>query len=205
MNVIGLDLSLNGTGICIDDHAAFTVLGKTADGDDRLVRIEDSVAYYVGLARPALAVIEGLPFGNNDRQVALVHGAARTALARAHVPWVYIYPTTLKLFAVGDGHAEKETLAVEARRLGANARFDLDQTDAWWLRRAGLAALHQAPMTTEQADTLGHVEWPVMVNAYGPLKRKSTIKKCRHQIMSLRNGDEWIHPFSVTRCERPPK
>jgi Holliday junction resolvasome RuvABC endonuclease subunit len=205
MNVIGLDLSLNGTGICIDDHAAFTVLGKTADGDGRLVRIEDAVAYYIGHARPALAVVEGLPFGNNDRQVALVHGAARVALARAHVPYTYIYPTTLKLFAVGDGAADKQALAQEAFRLGANPRFDLDQTDAWWLRRAGLAAVGQVPMTTEQAETLGHVQWPTIVKAYGELPRKAVIKKCRHQIMSLANAGGWIHPFSATRCDKPPR
>jgi Holliday junction resolvasome RuvABC endonuclease subunit len=205
MNVLGLDLSLNGTGICIDDNTAFTIKGDPKIGDRRLVGIQQSVDYYVRQSRPSLAVVEGLPFGNNDRMVALVHGVVRAVLAGEGVPFAYIYPTTLKLFAVGDGRAEKEALAIEARRLGANARFDLDQTDAWWLRRAGLAALHMVPMTTEQAETLGHVEWPAFVKPYGELKRKAVVKKCRHGIMSLSNAGGWIHPFSATRCDRPPK
>jgi hypothetical protein len=208
MNVIGLDLSLNGTGISCGDHTNFTVIGKLSQGDGRLVAIADAVRYYAiqgdGVrGRTELAMIEGLPFGNNDRAVALVHGAARTALARLTIPFVYVYPTTLKTFAVGKGKAEKSEMMAAAVALGANARIDSDQADAWWLRRMGLAALRQVGFTPEQAAVMGHVQG---LAAHDPLRvdGKAQEAKCRDNIYAMRNGDHWLHPFDMAVCTKPP-
>jgi Holliday junction resolvasome RuvABC endonuclease subunit len=205
MRVIGLDLSLNGTGICVSDERAFTIFGKLAQGDRRLIETQDAVSYYVDASRAQLAVIEGLPFGNNDRMVALVHGAARVALARLHVPFAYIYPNALKAFATGNGNSEKTAMRDVAVSLGASPGFDLDQSDAWWLRRAGLAAARQVLMTPEQATTLGKVEWPEIVEPYGPpTGRKPVTKKCKHNIVCQKSGDWWLHPFKLPVCDMPP-
>lgn len=213
MNVIGLDLSLNGTGISCGNHTNFTVIGKVKDGDARLVTIQDAIRYYAiqgdGVAGSAeMAVIEGLPFGNNDRSVALVHGVARAALARLGIPFAYVYPTTLKMFAVGRGdHVEKAEMMVAAVALGANQHIDSDQADAWWLRRMGLAALTSGRgLAGHRIRALGAVEWPDPVTSYGAISaRKPVTKKCRHGVVCLRNGDHWLHPFDVVICDKPPK
>lgn len=212
MNVIGLDLSLNGTGISIGDHINFTQVGNPALGDRRLWAIQDVVRYYASCAevmgRADLAVIEGLPFGNNDRSVALVHGAVRAQLAGMGIPFAYVYPTTLKVFATGDSKAGKPEMMAAAVELGADERIDSDQADAWWLRRMGLAALSGGPGLAEhQAHALSVVEWPMdIVAPYGAISaRKPVTKKCGHKVIALKNGGDWLHPFTVDRCDKPPK
>lgn len=209
MNVIGLDLSLNGTGICVDDRRGYTIAGKAVAGDMRLVTIRDSIYYSIAATEPRLAVIEGLPFGNNDRAVALVHGTAREVLARAGVPYAYVYPTTLKMFATEKATAYKGLMMYRATEAGAPADIDDNQADAFWLRRMGLAAIGESPasLTAEQVEILGKVEWPLsVVTPYGAIsERKVVRKKCGHKMIALKNGDHWIHPFNVVRCEKPPK
>ncbi len=207
MNVIGLDLSLNGTGICVSDTKAFTIVGTSAMGDKRLVALAHGIDYYITSTRPTLAVLEGLPFGNNDRAVALVHGVARMLLARHDVPYAYVYPTPLKLFATGSSTADKGAMYEAAIQQGAPVSFDHDQVDAWWLRRTGLAAAGAIPVTDEQRAVLARVGgWPDVVRPYGPPSgRKAVIKKCGHKIECLKNGDRWLHPFNVAVCDKPPK
>jgi Holliday junction resolvasome RuvABC endonuclease subunit len=212
MSVIGLDLSLSGTGISCGEYTNFTVRGTAADGDDRLVRIEDAIQYYAAqggeISGPAeLAVIEGLPFGNQDRANALVHGAARTALARMHIPYAYVYPKTLKVFATGNADADKPEMVAAAIALGASPRIDHDQADAWWLRRMGIFALAGLlEMPEHQLHSLSVVEWPAPVLPFDavPPMRKPMTKKCKHGMVCLKNGDHWLHPFNVAVCDKPP-
>jgi Holliday junction resolvasome RuvABC endonuclease subunit len=206
MNVIGLDLSLNGTGICVDDRRGVTVAGKASAGDMRLVTIRDTIYYYVQQARPALAVIEGLPFGEtNSTTLALVHGNAREVLARTGVPFAYVYPTALKVFATDDASASKADMIAAAIAVGTDDTITGDEADAFWARRLGLVALsrHKAYF-----DLLGRVDWPPLsvVSPYGAVSARTPVtKKCGHKLYCLRNGDHWLHPFDVVRCEKPPK
>lgn len=214
MSVIGLDLSLNGTGISCGNYTNFTVHGRVGEGDARLVRIQDAVRYYAiqggGISGTAqLAVIEGLPFGNNDRAVALVHGVARAALSRLGIPYAYIYPTTLKVFATGDSKASKDEMMAKAIRLGVSSRIDSDQADAWWLRQMGIAALAGIPELPEhQLHSLSVVDWPAPVLPFDAVpsgRGKPVTKKCKHGMVCLKNGDHWLHPFNVAVCDKPPK
>lgn len=182
MNVMGLDLSMNGTGICVGDRDAFTVRGKTPDGDARLVNIEDAVAYYARCSTPRLAVVEGLPFGNNDRQVALVHGAVRAALFRAKVPFAYVYPSSLKKFATGGGRAEKHDMLAATMGLTECPFADSDQVDAWWLRRMGLYALGVLPraeLTAVAVSAMTAATWPAFVRWESPPPKPKKSRSAR--------------------------
>lgn len=137
--VVGLDLSLTATGIADATGQTWTVKPRNK-GDRRLL---DIVSDVLGAAAGVeLAVIEDLP--NHARAAGLtglVHGAVRLALMRCEVRYATVPPATLKKFAAGRGNAGKPEMAVAAfKRLGVELADD-NQTDALWLRAAGLQLL----------------------------------------------------------------
>ena len=146
IQVLGLDLSLNGTGVCRPDGTTYRIKQTTADGDRRLVTIRDHIRRDIATYRPHLAVLEDLPMhANSAGLTAMVQGVVRAELADAGVPYATISPATLKCFACDHGKAGKQQMA-DAAYLAAGATFpgDLnargdggDMCDAWWLRAAG--------------------------------------------------------------------
>ena len=155
--VIGLDLSLNGTGVCdVNGYASSLVFkGRKNDpkGDGRLRAIYDEVEssiQYCGLdhGKPVeLAVIEALPnYGTGSKALGLVHGVVRMCLADNDVRAVYLSPSPLKKFATGNGNASKDQMREAIYQSGEVSVADLDNwddnaVDAFWLREAGLAYL----------------------------------------------------------------
>jgi hypothetical protein len=139
-NAIGVDLSYTATGIawgdlCADvfttdpktDHVtraeriALDVLAHTIDGD--LVVIESGV-YRSQQAFPA----------------GILHGIVRHWL-RMHRPAsrvVLVPAKTLKVYAAGNGNADKTAMVVAARdRLGYDG-LENNEADALWLRALGM-------------------------------------------------------------------
>jgi Holliday junction resolvasome RuvABC endonuclease subunit len=162
--VLGLDLSLTGTGIAHIDGSTCTVRTRGKDGDRRLIQIQDAVR---AACAPGvdLAVIEGLPTHGAYMigTLGVVHGAVRVVLAILGIPYVYIPVTTLKAYATGKGGADKAKMAAAA--LGATGLMfaDDNQCDAWWLRMAGLDRLGHAEVVLPAAQRarLGAVKkWP---------------------------------------------
>lgn len=218
MNVLGLDLSINGTGICADDRAAETLHGTAKMGDERLSRVYDAVLYYSGgrrvsngsiaLGLVGLAMLElSLPHANRGNVMDYVHGAARAALAKNDIPYAYVHPNTLKIFATGDAGADKPAMIDGVQAETGWLPADDNQADAWWLRRMGLAALAGGRgLVGRQLSALSAVEWPEWILPYGAVStRKLVTQKCRHGSVCLLNGDHWLHPFDVTVCTKPPK
>ena len=118
MKVIGLDLSLNGTGIAYSDGHTKVVKLDEKKGDRRLIIIQDEV---IAALQPHvdLAVIETpLPRGFSIHTQGMVHGAVRVALIKAGVPYVHISPGTLKAFATGSGKADKAAMILAAYKRG---------------------------------------------------------------------------------------
>ena len=113
MNVLGLDLSLTATGVCLPDGTTFTIKTKTADGDKRLIIIEDTITRIA--PGTSLAVIEDLPTHAKSAGITgMVHGVVRAALVRSNVPAAFVVPATLKAYAAGSGSADKAAMAVAA-------------------------------------------------------------------------------------------
>jgi Holliday junction resolvasome RuvABC endonuclease subunit len=172
--VVGLDLSLTATGIAYRDGCTGTVRTRTADGDRRLVQIAEAVHIAIGGEQiglgplPDLVVIEDLPtHARAAGIVGMVHGAVRTVLLDAGVPYAVVPPASLKSYATGKGNADKTQMALATYKRAGLELADDNQVDAWWLRAAGLQHLG-APCVTvpaAQCDRLAKVDWPVVVPA----------------------------------------
>lgn len=165
--VLGLDLSLTAPGFCLPDGTAFTLKTNIKDGDRRLVHIAETIRS-IAKERPTLAVIEDLPVhGKSAGITGMVHGAARTVLIEAGIPYALISPATLKAYATGTGAGDKTAMALAAfKRAGVEFQDD-NQCDAFWLRAAGLDWLGQpvVDLPKAQRDRLGKAKWPELAVA----------------------------------------
>lgn len=137
--VIGIDPSLDATGICWANSETETV--HRSSGDHRLADIYDAVtsACYID---PELAVIEDLPVhAMSAGKTGMAQGVVRYALIHSDTPYVTVTPSTLKRFAAGKGNATKSDMRMELyKRTGIDLADD-NQVDAWWLRQLGLHLL----------------------------------------------------------------
>lgn len=178
--VLGLDLSLTGTGIAYRDGTTRTIKTRRADGDRRLLQIAEEIRIAAGGGDtglgPAvdLAVIEDIPTHAHGAGITgMVHGTVRTVLMDLGIPYALVVPATLKSYAADHGRASKTDMAAAAY-LAAGREFpgDLnargeggDQCDAWWLRAAGLDWLGHAEFTLPAAQRarLAKAKWPLEV------------------------------------------
>ncbi|EPH40887.1 hypothetical protein ABT390_36765 [Streptomyces aurantiacus] len=171
LRVIGLDLSLTSTGVCLPDGSTYRIKTRGKDGDRRLVAIRDNIRAALAAHRPHLTVIEDLPkHAMAAGLTAKVHGPVLCELLDAGVPYARIVPATLKSYACDYGRADKAQMAAAAY-LAAGAEFaddkGGDQCDAWWLRAAGHEA-YGVPLfdlPPAQRKRLHVVAWPAGVRA----------------------------------------
>jgi Holliday junction resolvasome RuvABC endonuclease subunit len=167
--VLGLDLSMTATGVCLPDGTTYTIKTNPKHGDRRLFQIVDEIVSHLG--EPAhginadLAVIEEAPPGLKGpaiKAIHMVHGAVRLRLTELNLPYVEVNPSTLKIYATGNKGADKPSMAVAAfKRAGAEFADD-NQCDAWWLRAAGLDHLGHPlfPLPQAQRAALAKATWP---------------------------------------------
>lgn len=115
LRMIGLDLSLTGTGIAhTHDHNGKPAIGcRTVHTGGRRGhdRIQDILVDVAAAARscPHIAVVEGAFVGQNNNTVPLaeLRGVVLHWLWTKGVPYVSIAPSTLKVWAAGNGAATK--------------------------------------------------------------------------------------------------
>lgn len=153
MSFLGVDQSLNASGVCLLEEDGRR--GKTSTieldpslGDKRLVAIRQRLALHVKGVR--LAAMEGYSFQSTHRAFDLgeVGGVVKTLLLENEVPYVVVPPATLKLFATGSGSASKDDMLEAARRLGATPTDD-NQADAFFLARVAWAYVMGASKRSE--------------------------------------------------------
>ncbi len=175
IQVLGGDLSLTATGLCLPDGATVTLnTGLAKRGDRRLVEIRKDLSHYLRTYALDLVVLErSRRFKSSDANLAvgMVHGVVREVLAEWTIPFAYIDPNTLKAFATGDIRADKQEMVISANQArkaktsaagetgGEGEIADHNQADAWWLRQMGLWwALGSACGLPEigQLDSDGH-------------------------------------------------
>lgn len=139
MRIIGIDPSISSTGLSLPNRRTIAIKPK-ATGDLRLTEIGNTVQHFASASNADLAVIEDLSGayrGNSARIIPMLHGVIRDRLQLAGVPFMVIHQMTLKMFATGSGGADKDEMALAARRrLGRTYSTD-DECDADWLRVAG--------------------------------------------------------------------
>jgi Holliday junction resolvasome RuvABC endonuclease subunit len=135
VNVLGLDLSITGTGVAFTsaDGTALTTLVKTneKDGDARLVQIRETI---LELAPGAEFALIEAPTARSASSVisGMVHGVVREALIGLGIPYGSVLPATLKKYATGKGTGDKVPMAVEAYKRAGLEFPDDNQCDAWW-------------------------------------------------------------------------
>lgn len=131
-SVIGLDLSLTGTGVAAIDVAtaalSTAVHASPPPASDSLAghaarhrQLADGIVSQVVAADPALAVIEGLQFSVKMRDSSLTRRgflwwSVIEGLTAAGVPLMEVTPQQIKQFATGKGNASKsEVVAAYAK------------------------------------------------------------------------------------------
>lgn len=167
LRVLGLDLSITATGMCVPSGATRTLRTSAKTGDKRLHFITEHVGIILE-GGCELVVMEEAPPGLKGpaiKAIHMVHGAVRLRLLEFGTPYVVINPTTLKGYATGSTSADKTAMAMAAyKRTGQEFVDDKggDQCDAWWLRAAALDWYGQPEFTLPQAqrDRLTKVAWP---------------------------------------------
>lgn len=186
MRIMGLDLSMTATGVAFPDGST-AVIKPRGEGDVRLLSIERQMEAAVRLARPQLAVVEefqGMAQGAANKVIPMVHGVVRTALLRAGIPYVLVNPSTLKVYATGDSHADKTAMTLAAfKRMDREFRSN-DECDAAWLRAAGHAAYGEPVVELPKAHTeaLRKVVWPRIAGAREPLAPLPAKPKRRRKV-----------------------
>jgi Holliday junction resolvasome RuvABC endonuclease subunit len=167
--VVGLDLSLTGSGIAYRDGSTSTVKTKQKDGDGRLSQIEEAVQIAVGGEHlglgPAveLVVMEDIPQNSHAaKPISMVHGVVRNLLKKQGIPYALVVAASLKFYATGKGSGDKVPMALAAYKRAGREFEDDNQCDAAWLRWAGLDWLGcpEVSLPAVQRDALKKAQWP---------------------------------------------
>lgn len=143
LRVIGLDVALDKTGICLAGGSTLT--SKGGKGDARLLRLYwDVLDVADNSDHGLLAILEDLPA--NAMSAGLTgkaQGVVRLALQRKRVSYVTVAAATLKKWATGNGRASKDDMIKAAQDSGWKTigRPSHDEADAYLLRELGLARL----------------------------------------------------------------
>jgi Holliday junction resolvasome RuvABC endonuclease subunit len=120
MNIIGIDLSLTGTGLCVlRDGGQLRTISTTAKTrtEDRLITIRRAIAQECGCMDAA--IIEGLSYGSvggAQAERSALHWMVRVDLYQLGVPYVVVTPMSLKKFVCGTAKAEKSMMIREVFR-----------------------------------------------------------------------------------------
>lgn len=143
IGVLGGDLSLTSTGLCLPTGQCVTIkTGPSKLGDHRFVTLRKGTLYYCQKTRPDLAVIErASPHMRNEAANVAIHGAqaiVREVLCELGIPLAVVHPKTLKQYATGNGGATKPEMIHAAVKAGGDPALNDDEADGWWLRAMGL-------------------------------------------------------------------
>ncbi len=135
VKVLGLDLSITGTGLAHTvEGAVCTHLIKTRDKDKdlRLADIRRVVREFGEGA--ALALIEApTPRSPSSVISGMVQGVVRLQLLDMGIPYGTLMPASLKKYATGRGTGDKVPMAIAALKRAGLEFPDDNQCDAFWL------------------------------------------------------------------------
>ncbi|WP_369778869.1 hypothetical protein [Streptomyces sp. R33] len=163
--VVGLDLSLTSTGIAGNGWTA-NVRTKTR-GDARLRILQIAIADYIKQAD--LVVMEGPSYGHahlaGHEDLAGLRVLVRQYCYRHHIPYAVMPPSSLKVYATGNGRASKDGVrAAITDRYGylteGAARYD--EADAYAAMAAGYDWLGQPLKSVPESHrrALDGCAWP---------------------------------------------
>lgn len=185
MRIMGWDLSMKATGVAFPDGTT-AVIKPRGVGYGRLVTLEQWVDRAIAVAQPQLAVVEDIRAGlkgDAAKVIPMVHAVALLCLGRAGIPFALVNASTLKVFATGNGGADKDAMAQAARgRAGRTFRTD-DECDAWWLKAAGHVAYGEpiVGLPASHTQALHAVAWPRIPGAREPIEHVAKKRPVRRK------------------------
>lgn len=196
IKVTGLDLSLNGTGVC-NNYFPKSPEGKepyietrrlTHDltGPERLIYVRDKV---IGLFQGTeLACLENYAFArtNQAHQVGELGGVIRVALYEAGIEYVLVTPNQLKKFATGKGGGKdggkKEDVKLGVYKHWGKEFPSNDEADAFVLAKIGEALIvgmgedlekyKEKGYTVPQIEILAELRGEKIIKSKSPKKAK---------------------------------
>ena len=150
--VLGLDLSLTGTGWCLNDKEALSMGLIETDKMEGLPRIDfilQEIRHKFTIApvdttKTTLVILEDFSFaskGSSLFQIAGLGYIVRHWLWKNNIDFILVPPTILKKFVTGAGNSDKSVMLKEIyKRWGADINDD-NIGDAYGLSRIGRALL----------------------------------------------------------------
>ncbi len=174
MPFLGIDQSLNGTGLCLLATDASSARLSTVNpgnlvGGKRLVAIKDAL---VALGRSVewrldFAAIEGYSMGSVNRPFDLgeVGGIIRLILTDNNVSYEIVPPVLVKKFATGTTGATKDVMVAAAKALGVMPNTD-DEADAYFLARLARAYHSKVEMSRREMDVVHALKNPKVRTAH---------------------------------------
>lgn len=185
MRVLGVDLSLTGTGLAGEGwadtvippappkpNAAFRKLSKIEKRWAMVDYRHRRLAHVLGEIRdryittaPDLVVLEGLSYDSfdTDRQLAGLAWSVRHSLWRLGIAYATVPPSCLKQFATGSGAASKPSIMAVVAEWFPWFDGDDNAADATVLMAMGHAALGNplsGPLSDVQASAVDKSQWP---------------------------------------------
>lgn len=168
MGFLGIDQSLNATGLCTISEAGDVVTAKTIDpegrvGGERLVYIKRAVESV--LDGIGFAAIEGYAYGSVGRVFELgeIGGVLKTLLTERQVKYVIVPPILVKKFATGSTSAAKEEMVLAARESGDKSFYlsDDNQADAYFLAKIARAYVRGADRRRCEMEVIHSLKSPL--------------------------------------------
>ena len=171
--IIGLDLSLNETGLCVlETISALTSVNESNPKKNKwkkfikedLIETQiiktfpdiiidhrlDSIVSHINDANlkyhPEIVIIEGLAFqgkGNSSAQLAGLHYLVRNYLIKNEVHFKIIPPTKLKKFVSGKGNAKKDLMLLNVYKKWGIDFDNHNLADAFGLAMMGIDIIQQ--------------------------------------------------------------
>jgi Holliday junction resolvasome RuvABC endonuclease subunit len=132
---VGLDPSLNGTGVCFLDGAGFvqmeTILPGVLRGAARLSFIKESFLKLCGERRPTFVAIENYSYDSVGRvfQLGEVGGVLRVSVFELGVTYAEVAPKALKKFATGRATADKPAVIAAVTATAKKEGWPIDPAD----------------------------------------------------------------------------
>lgn len=185
MNVIGIDVSLSRTAVCVRNERGFAIECFESPVASRgvLERIKrykafaERIAEFCAGKQPGRVFIEGYSY-NSKFQHEAIYGVGTAVRMQLYIDGVLgvateIAPGSLKKFATGSGSATKARIAGEVGKRWQVTFATNDETDAYVLSR--MAACYEgfeSPEVQFQRDVIEAIRNPP-VKAKKPKKTKA--------------------------------
>lgn len=163
MRVVGLDLSLNSTGIA-DETGAFVISSLNLRGAARLKHVAGAIDRICRLGVKAdVVVMEGYSHDSKFQgpQLGELGGVVKVCLYQRGITYVSVPPKRLKKYATDNGNAGKDLMLAAAVREHPEINNN-NAADAYWLRHMGLAHYEQRDFIQPEyrRTVLQSIEWP---------------------------------------------